>query len=102
MAAPASATAPPLTRRGAACAEGWPFLALPSRLRRPRLGSGWNSLAGACSPCASGAALGVKIGGVLRGVLPRSLGRLRRLRPAGFGWGRARLNVHNAPCFNCG
>jgi len=98
MAAPASATAPPLTRRGAACAGGWPFLAPPSRLRRPRLGSGWNSLAGARSPCASGVALGVKIGGVhhassvvLRGVLPRSLGRLRRLRPAGFGWGRARI-----------
>ena len=90
MAAPASATAPPLARRGAACAGGWPFLAPPSRLRRPRLGSGWNSLAGARSPCASGFALGVKIGGVLRGVLPRSLGRLRRLRPAGFGWGRAR------------
>ena len=50
MAAPASATAPPLARRGAACAGGWPFLALPSRLRRPRLGSGWNSLAGARSP----------------------------------------------------
>ena len=45
----------------------------------------WRSLASA-----SGVALGVKIGGVLRGVLPRSLGRLRRLRPAGFGWGRAR------------
>jgi len=72
MAAPASATAPPLARRGAACAGGWPFLAPPSRLRRPRLGSGWNSLAGARSPCASGVALGVKIGGVLRGVLPRS------------------------------
>ena len=41
---PASATAPPLTRLGAACAGGWPFLALPSRLRCPRLGSGWNSL----------------------------------------------------------
>jgi hypothetical protein len=39
---------------------------------------------------ASAKGLGVKIGGVLRGVLPRSLGRLRRLRPAGFGWGRAR------------
>ncbi len=72
IAAPASATAPPLARRGAACAGGWPFLAPPSRLRRPRLGSGWNSLAGARSPCASGVALGVKIGGVLRGVLPRS------------------------------
>ena len=92
LAAPASATAQPLARLGAACAGGWPFLAPPSRLRRPRLGSGWNSLAGARSPCASGVALGVKIGGVLRGVLPRSLGRLRRLRPAGFGWGRARLH----------
>ena len=50
LAAPASATAPPLARRGAACAGGWPFLAPPSRLRRPRLGSGWNSLAGARSP----------------------------------------------------
>ena len=40
----------------------------------------------------AGKAARVKIGGVLRGVLPRSLGRLRRLRPAGFGWGRARLN----------
>ena len=38
---------------------------------------------------ASAKGLGEKIGGVLRGVLPRSLGRLRRLRPAGFGWGRA-------------
>ena len=52
--------------------RGLAFLAPPSRLRRPRLGSGWNSLAGARSPCASGVALGVKIGGVLRGVLPRS------------------------------
>ena len=50
MAAPASATAPPLARRGAACAGGWPFLAPPSRLRRPRLGSGRNSLAFARSP----------------------------------------------------
>ena len=48
--------------------------------------------------CPAGKAARVKIGGVhhassgvLRGVLPRSLGRLRRLRPAGFGWGRARL-----------
>jgi hypothetical protein len=53
-------------------------------------GLGLNSLADARSPCASGVALGVKIGGVLRGVLPRSLARLRRVRPAGFGWGRAR------------
>ena len=73
-------------------------LAPPSRLRRPRLGSGWNSLVRRLPDslaCALGVALGVKIGGVhhafsvvLRGVLPRSLGRLRRLRPAGFGWGR--------------
>ena len=47
---PLAATAPPLARRCAACAGGWPFLAPPSRLRRPRLGSGWNSLAGARSP----------------------------------------------------
>ena len=32
---------PPLLAAGAACAGGWPFLAQPSRLRRPRLGSGW-------------------------------------------------------------
>ncbi len=53
------------------------------RLRRPRLGSGWNSLAGARSP-ASGVALGVKIGGVLRGVLPRS--SAARLRVGARAW----------------
>ena len=67
MAAPASATAQPLARLGAACAGGWPFLAPPSRLRRPRLGCGWNSLAVRSLASASGVALGVKIGGVLRG-----------------------------------
>ena len=61
---PLAATAPPLTRRCAALAGG----GLPRRWR----GCGWNSLADARSPCASGVALGVKIGGVLRGVLPRS------------------------------
>ena len=91
LAAPASATAPPLTRRGAACAGGWPFLAPPSRLRRPRLGSGRNSLVRRLPDSlasASGVALGVKIGGVhhassvvLRGVLPRSLA----LRASGGG-----------------
>ena len=80
-----------------------PLRPQPSRLRvwaRPSRGAslprrwrgcGWNSLAVRSLACASGVALGVKIGGVLRGVLPRSFGRLRRLRPAGFGWGRARL-----------
>jgi len=76
MAAPASATAQPLARLGAACAGGWPFLALPSSRHTSWSGSTaglrvelarWRSLA-----CASGVALGVKIGGVLRGVLPRS------------------------------
>jgi len=65
--------------------RGLAFLAPPSRLRRPRLGCGWNSLAVRSLASASGVALGghaglcpsgkaarVKIGGVLRGVLPRS------------------------------
>ena len=64
IAAPASATAPPLTRLGAACAGG----GCPRRWR----GCGWNSLAVRSLASASGVALGVKIGGVLRGVLPRS------------------------------
>ena len=64
----------------AACASGrglrrgWPFLAPPSRLRRPRLGCGWTRfpahfVAGTRS---------AKVGGVLRGTLPRSCARLRR------------------------
>ena len=77
IAAPASATAQPLTRLGAACAGG----GCPRRWR----GCGWNSLAVRSLASASGVALGghaglcpsgkaarVKIGGVLRGVLPRS------------------------------
>ena len=74
---PLAATAPPLTRRGAALAGA----ALPRRWR----GCGWNSLAVRSLASASGVALGghaglcpagkaarVEIGGVLRGVLPRS------------------------------
>ncbi len=75
IAAPASATAPPLTRLGAACARGLAILAPPSRLgvhgwARVELARG-RSLASA-SGVALGKRLGVKIGGVLRGVLPRS------------------------------
>ena len=84
MAAPASATAPPLTRLGAACAGGWPTSAAvtPSastaglRVELAR----WRSLASASGValgghaglCPSGKAARVKIGVVLRGVLPRS------------------------------
>jgi len=55
---------------------------LPRRLLR----LGWNSLAVRSLACASGVALGVKIGGVLRGVLPRS----SALRASGGG---ARVNA---------
>ena len=81
IAAPASATAPPLTRLGAACAGG----GCPRRWR----GCGWNSLAVrslATRACAR-----------WRGQSgPREdrRGSSRRsaalFRPAGFGWGRAR------------
>ena len=78
MAAPASATAPPLARRGAACAGGWPFLAPPSSRHTSWSGStaglrvdslpdtlrGRDALASAC---------GEKIGGVLRGGFSRAL-----------------------------
>jgi len=50
IAAPASATAPPLTRLGAACAGG----GCPRRWR----GCGWNSLAVRSLASASGVALG--------------------------------------------
>ena len=82
MAAPASATAPPLARRGAACAGGWPFLAPPSSRHTSWSGStaglrvdslpdtlrGRDALASA-----SGVVLGEKIGGVLRGGFSRAL-----------------------------
>ena len=84
LAAPASATAQPLARLGAACAGGWPFPAPPSRLRRPRLGSGWNSLAGAL--------LALRLGRCPRREDRRGSSRRSAalFRPAGFGWGRAR------------
>jgi hypothetical protein len=82
MAAPASATAPPLTRRGAACAGGWPSSPCrhPDTLRGrdPRPGSGWNSLAFARSPCASGVALGVHAG-----LCPPSAGKAARVKSGG-------------------
>ena len=84
IAAPASATAPPLTRLGAACAGG----GCPRRWR----GCGWNSLAVRSLASASGVALGVKIGGVLRGVLPRS----SALRASGGG---ARIISYIFPMF---
>ena len=78
IAAPASATAPPLTRLGAACAGG----GCPRRWR----GCGWNSLAVRSLASASGVALGghaglcpagkaarVKIGGVFFAALCRAL-----------------------------
>ena len=78
MAAPASAPAPPLARRGAAYAGAGPSSPRrhPDTLRGrdPRLGCGWTRfpahfVAGTRS---------AKVGGVLRGTLPRSCARLRR------------------------
>jgi len=90
MAAPASATAPPLARLGAACAGGWAprrflrlgWISLVPRLRDSLACASGVALGGHAGLCPSGKAARVKIGGVLRGVLPRS--------SAGFGWGRAR------------
>ncbi len=91
MAAPASATAPPLARRGAACAGG----GCPRRWR----GCGWNSLVPTLFEV--GTSLALRLGRCPRREdrrgssrrSARSLGRLRRLRPAGFGWGRARIRL---------
>ena len=90
MAAPASATAPPLARRGAACAGGWPFLAPPSRLRRPRLGCGGNSLVPTLFEV--GTSLALRLGRCPRREDRRGSSRRSAalFRPAGFGWGRAR------------
>ena len=84
LAAPASATAQPLARLGAACAGGW-----PSSPRRHAFGvHGW----------APGGTRSLALARLRLGRCPRRedrRGSSRRsaalFRPAGFGWGRARL-----------
>ena len=97
IAAPASATAPPLTRLGAACAGG----GCPRRWR----GCGWNSLAVRSLALRLGRCPRRPRGPVPFGQSgPREdrRGSSRRsaalFRPAGFGWGRARLPCPNG-CF---
>ncbi len=86
IAAPASATAPPLTRLGAACA-GAAVLASPAHLRRA-----WRAAGGTRSRCARSPRGPVPCG--QSGPREDRQGSSRRsaalFRPAGFGWGRAR------------
>ena len=91
MAAPASATAPPLTRRGAACAGGWPFLAAgaaPGGLASRH--TSWSGRArlrlGRC-PRRKDRRGSCRHGGILRGGFSRAL--WSGIRRTGFGWGRA-------------
>ena len=87
MAAPASATAPPLARRGAACAGGWPS----SPCRHAFGVHGW-APGGTRSRCARSPRGPVPCG--QSGPREDRRGSSRRsaalFRPAGFGWGRAR------------
>ena len=88
-AAPAPATAPPLTRLGAACARGWATSPAVTPAASTA-GLGWNSLA---VPATGGQALArLRLGRCPRREDRRGSSRRSAalFRPAGFGWGRAR------------
>jgi len=82
MAAPASATAPPLARRGAACAGGWPFLAPPSSRHTSWSGSTAGLRVELARPAAAGLAR-LRLGQGprrSRGPVPFGSGRRRTAR----------------------